>query len=137
MVELGVKFRINVNDKSFDYYALEDTNKVNSDVTIFFGGLVSYKVYESERLTLLPKAGIGLESVDTGLTEKSDDSDDVESFNVNTIHLSFGLAAMTPILRKSYLGLGVNYHFCPYGLDKNLQTNFENNLMSAELFWRF
>jgi len=37
IVELGIKFRININDGSFNYYALGDTNHVNSDVSIFFG----------------------------------------------------------------------------------------------------
>jgi len=137
IVELGIKLRLNISDRSFDYYALGDTNNVNSDVSIFFGGLVSYKLYESEKLILLPKLGIGLESVDTGLSEKKGNSDDKEYHDIETIHLSLGLSAMTPIFRKSYLGLGINYHFCPYGLDDNLHTDFDNNLISAELFWRF
>jgi hypothetical protein len=137
IVELGIKFRLNVNDKSFDYYALGVTNNVNSDVSIFFGGLVSYKLYEREKLILLPKVGVGLETVDTGLSEEKDNSEDKKYLDIETIHLSFGISAMTPVFRKSYLGLGLNYHFCPYGLDENLLTDFDNNLISAELFWRF
>ena len=137
IVELGMKVRININDDSFNYYALGDTNYVNSDYSIFFGGLVSYKMYESEKLILLPKFGIGLESVDTGISEKKDYSNDKVYYNVNTVHLSLGLSAMTPIFQKSYLGFGINYHYCPYQLDDNLYTDFDSNLISAEVFWRF
>ncbi len=137
IIELGMKFRLNINDKPFNYYALGDTNSVNSDVSIFFGGMFSYKLYESEKLILLPTVGIGMESINTGLSEKKSKSADIDYYNVETIHLSFGLSGMTPIFRKSYLGLAINYHFCPYGWDENLHTDFDNNLISAELFWRF
>ncbi len=137
LVDLGIKIRFNTNDDSFNYYALGDTNYVNSDVSIFFGGIIGYKVYENEKLLLVPKFGIGLESVDTGISEKKNNSEEKTYHDVKTIHLSLGISAMTPVFRKSYLGFGVNYHYCPYQLDQNLLTTFDNNLISAELFWRF
>jgi hypothetical protein len=137
MVELGIKFRFNINDGSFNYFALGDTNFVNSDLSIFFGGTIGYKIYESEKLILIPKVGIGLESVDTGLSEPINNSQETKEFDIETLHLSFGLSAMTPVLRRSYLGVGLNYHYCPYQWDKNLLNKFENNLLSAEVFWRF
>lgn len=137
IVELGIKFRININDGSFNYYALGDTNHVNSDVSIFGGVLIGYKIYESKKIILVPKFGIGIESVGTGISEKKNNSQDKTYHDVETIHLSFGLSAMTPVFRKSYVGVGINYHFCPYQLDKNLYTKFENNLISTEIFWRF
>jgi len=137
IVELGIKFRMNINDDSFYYYALQDTNFVNSDVSIFFGGLFGYKIFENEKLILVPKFGLGLESVSTKISEKKKNTQDITYHNIETIHLSFGLSAMTPVFKKSYLGLGINYHYCSYQLDKNLLTKFDNNLMSAEIFWRF
>ncbi len=137
ILEFGMKFRININDESFDYYALGDTNNVNSDASVFFGAIFRYKLYESEKFIVLPSARIGVESVSTGLSEKKANSDEKEYHDVTTVHLSLGISAMTPIFRKSYIGLGLNYHFCPYGLDNNLHTDFDNNLVSAELFWRF
>jgi hypothetical protein len=137
IVELGIKFRININDKSFNYYALGDTNNVNSDVSVFFGGLIGYKIYESKKLVLVPKFGIGLESVDTGISEKESKNEDETYYNIETIHLSLGLSAMTPVFRKSYIGVGINYHYCPYNTDHDLLTEFSNHLISTELFLRF
>jgi hypothetical protein len=137
IVELGVKFRININDDSFNYYALGDTNHVNSDVSIFFGGYIGYKIYESKKLIIVPKFGIGLESVSTGISEKKKNSQDKTYYNVETIHLSLGVSAMKPVFRKNYLGIGMNYHYCPYHSVKNLLSKFDNNLVSAEIFWRF
>jgi hypothetical protein len=137
MVELGFKFRFNVNDEAFDYYALGDTNRVNSDYSIFFGGYLGYKMYESKKLVLIPKLGMGLESVETGLSEKKENSEEVDYLNIDIFHFSLGLSAMTPVNRKGYFGLGINYHYCPYDSDENLYTKFENNLISAEVFYRF
>lgn len=140
IMEICLKFRLNMNDSSFVYQAFGTLNSVNSDLSIFFGGLFSYKLIDNERLKLLPKFGIGLEDVNTGLTSEDASrvgfSDDKEYHNIRTLHLSFGLSAMTPIFKKRYLGFEINYHYCPYGLDQNLKTHIDNNLISAELFWR-
>lgn len=137
VVELGFKIRININDDHFNYYAMGDTNYVNSETTLFLGALVGYKIYESKKLILMPKFGIGLESVSTGLSEAKKNSEDKTYHNSETIHLSLGLSAMTPVFRKSYIGIGINYHYCPYQTDKKLLTKFDNNLISTELFYRF
>lgn len=135
--ETGVKFRININDGSFQYYALGDTNRVNSDVSVFIGVLIGYKMYESEKLIVVPKLGIGLESVDTGLSERKNNSQEKTYYNIETIHLSIGLSALMPVLRRNYIGAGIHYHYCPYQLDKNLYSVFDSNLISTEIFWRF
>ncbi|PKP48184.1 MAG: hypothetical protein CVT94_09170 [Bacteroidetes bacterium HGW-Bacteroidetes-11] len=137
VVELGFKMRININDDHFNYYAMGDTNYVNSETTLFLGALVGYKIYESKKLILMPKFGIGLESVSTGLSEDKKNSEEKKYHDIETINLSLGLSAMTPVFRKSYIGIGINYHFCPYQADKKLLTKFDNNLISTELFWRF
>lgn len=136
-VELAFKLRLNVNDERFNYYAFGDTNFVDSKYSVFFGGLFGYKIHETKKLILLPKIGIGLEVVDTGLFEEKGNTNEKVYYNVTTFHLSLGISAMTPVFQKSYLGLGVNYHFCQYGTDKNLLSHFENNLLSAEIFLRF
>lgn len=137
IVELGMKVRLNINDDSFNYYALGETNLVNSDYSIFFGGLIGYKIYESKNMILMPKFGIGLESIDTGLSEKKKNSADTTYYNIETIHLSLGFSAMIPVFNKSYLGFGINYHYCPYQLDAGLINKFDNDLISTEIFWRF
>ena len=133
VVELGVKFRININDKDFDYFALGEMHNVNSDVSIFFGGLIGYKIYESKQLVLIPKFGVGLESVDTGISEKNDKGDDTKYHNVETIHLSLGMSALTPIFRKQHLGFELSYHYTPYQLVENLHTKFNNKIGRAHV----
>lgn len=134
--EFGFKFRKNINDSAFNYLALGEVNQVNSDFSLFFGGIAGYKLLESEKLTLIPKIGLGFETIDTGISEKKRNSEDIVTYNVETAHFLLGISAMTPIFRGSYLGIGVNYHYCPYHLDKNLMTKIGNNLMSIELFLR-
>jgi len=136
LVEIGFKMRLNTNDRNFDYFASEKTNTVNSDISIFGGGLVGYKLFETKKLILIPKLGVGIESVDTGLYE-SDRNNNKEYFDLKTIHLSIGLSAMTPILTKNYIGIEISYHYTPYQLDKNLLTDLETSALSTEVFFRF
>lgn len=137
VVELGFKFRFNINDKDFDYFALGEMHTVNSDVSIFFGGLIGYKIYESKQLVLMPKFGVGLESVDTGISEKNDKGDDTKYHDVETIHLSLGMSALTPIFRKQHLGCELSYHYTPYQLVENLHTKLNHSSVSFQVFLRF
>lgn len=135
--ELGLKVRIHIQDSSFYYTAFGSNNLVNSGNTIFGGSIVSYKIFENQRLIVLPKFGIGIEVVDTGLSEQKKNSQDKTYYNVETLHLSLGISVMAPVFKKSYFGIGINYHYCPYQWDKNLLTKFENHLLSTELTYRF
>lgn len=137
IVDLAIKFRININDENFYYYALGDTNNVNSDESIFFGGIFRYSLYDKEKLRVSSDFGIGLESISTGLSEEKKNSTDKDYYNVKTIHLSIGISGIIPLYRNNSLGLGLNYHYCPYQLDKNLITAIDNDLVSLELFWKF
>ncbi len=135
--ELGFKIRINLNDNEFKYYALGDTNLVNSGTSIFLGGFLGYTLFSNDKITIIPKIGIGLEDVDTGLSRDKDNSDQTEYFNLKTIHLSGGITAMVPVRIANFIGLGLSYHYCPYQWDKNLYTKISNHQISAELFYRF
>lgn len=137
IIELGLKVRINIQDSSFYYTAFGSNNLVNSGNSIFGGLMASYKIFENQRLIVLPKFGIGVEVVDTGLSEQKKNSQDETYYNVETLHLSLGISALTPVFKRSYFGIGINYHYCPYQWDKNLLTKFENHLLSAELIYRF
>jgi len=90
-----------------------------------------------KKMILISKLGVGLESVSTGISENKNNSQDKTFHDIETINLSLGLSAITPVFKKSYIGIGINYHYCPYHLDKNLLTKFDNNLISTEIFWRF
>lgn len=136
LVELGIKARININDKNFNYYALGDTNNVNSESSIFFGGIFGYQVYKNQKLRIIPKVGIGIESVDTGISEKKS-RDETKYYDVETIHLSAGISLMVPVLKRNYIGIELNYHFTPYQLVDNLHTKFNSSAISSEIFIRF
>jgi len=137
IVEIGMKIRININDDSFIYYALDDSNKVNSDVSVFFGVQFGYKIAASKNLILIPKIGIGLETVDTGIESSSYEEEESTYYNLETAHFSIGLTAMKPVFKKGYTGIGINYHYCPYQIDNNLLTKIYPHLFSAELVYRF
>ncbi|MCU4173818.1 hypothetical protein [Carboxylicivirga sp. N1Y90] len=136
-VELGIKFRINQDSKNFDFNALGKTHNVSSDYSVFFGGLVGYKVIDKDHLKLIPKLGLGLESVSTGITEDVKNSDKKEYYDVDVPHLSLGIAALTPIFKTNYIGIELSYHYCPYHWDSSLISTFNNNLFSTELLVRF
>ena len=137
IVELGFKFRFNENDRSFKYQVEKDTCITNSPNSIFIGFLVGYKLYERKNIILLPKVGIGFEALDTGISIKKDDSEGEDRKYIKTVNLSLGFSIMTPIFRRSYIGLGVNLHYCPYNFDNKLLTSIDTNLFSTELFFRF
>ena len=137
MAELGFRMRFNTHDNDFKYYALNDTNVVNSATSIFVGAMVGYKLYSTAKVTIIPKIGIGLEDVDTGIYETKDNSNDKIYHNIKTMHLSMGISAMKPVFISKYLGLEFSYHYCPYEWDTNLHTKFSNHSISAELFFKF
>jgi len=136
ILEICFKLRFNINDESFKYYESNQINEVNSPSSAFFGIQAGYKLLQSKHLIIIPKAGFGVESVSTGLETTSKNSDD--SFSaIETLHLSIGMSALSPLMYKGYIGFGINYHYCPYHLDKNLLTQIDNHLISAEMFYRF
>jgi len=137
-IEVALKMRLNYNDKPFNFLAFEDTNTVNSDMSIFMGGLFGYKLVDKNNFSIESKLGFGLESVNTGLS-KSDGptSQDREYYDLSTIHLSLGFAALVPVFEIHRIGLEITYHFCPYGANSNLLTKFDNSALSAEIFYRF
>lgn len=136
VAEFSFKFRFNINDRNFYYYAMGDTNYVNSAYSIFTGILVGYKIFESRKLIIIPKFGLGLEYVDTGLAKRNKNETDVK-YDLSTVHLSVGLSVMQPVFSNCYFGLAINYHYCPYQTDKDLLSEISNNLISTEVFFRF
>jgi hypothetical protein len=137
IVECGFKFRINQNDQSFQFYALGDTNIVNSDMSLFLGITIGYKLLERDKFLIVPKVGAGLESVSTGISKQKKNSDETTYYDVETVHLTTSMAIMTPMFKTRYIGLEAAYHYCPYGLEENLYTKFNNHSYSLELFFRF
>jgi len=133
--EMAMKLRLNINDKTFEYYALNDTINVNSKNSGFLGALIGFKIIENKNLSLIPKFGIALETIEFDLPDNVQNPDN-KIFNIGTLQLSIGLTAMTPIFRRNYIGLGISYHYSPYQLDKNLVTKIDNNVLSTELIFR-
>lgn len=137
-IDIALKMRLNYNDKPFDFIAFEDTNTVNSGMSIFMGGLFGYTLVDKNNFSIASKLGVGLESVNTGLSESDGPSpEDRESYDLNTIHLSLGFAVMVPVFEIHRIGLEITYHFCPYGANSKLLTKFDNSALSAEIFYRF
>ncbi len=134
-IELGVKVRYNNSDKDFQYSAKGDTILVNSNYTIFFGAFVGYKIFDNKEFIILPKIGIGLESVNAKPLQKKN-YDEPDTYEINTLHLSLGLSVIKKIFTYRYIGIQFNYHYCPYQFNKNLLTSFNNNLFSCEIFLR-
>lgn len=110
---------------------------MNSSESIHGGVIFCYKTYEKKSLLILPTFGTGIETFSTSLSERDDKTNETENKSVATINLSFGISAIKQVLRKNHIGFELNYHYCPYNLDNNLNTQFNNSAISAELFLRF
>lgn len=145
LYELGVKVRINSNDKYFDYMLYSDMVEVNSSASYSFGGSLGYKVYDNDDFIIYPKLGLYWESTATGLSESTfvdswaadQDYGSIKYNNVNTMRSSIALAAMRHLGGKKYIGLEAAYHYIPYKWDNNLLSNIQPNYGSLQLFFRF
>lgn len=148
--EGGFKVRINSNDKNFDYNYYDQSESVNSKFGLFFGGAVGYKIYDNTKFIVIPKLNLGIDMVDTGISEDiySDGYYDgygdyisggnsTKLHTVNTMHLGLSIAGMRQIKGKNYIGVEAGYHYTPYQWDHNLLSNIYNHYGSVELFFRF
>jgi hypothetical protein len=138
--DFGMNIRFNVNDSDFLYYAMGDTNLVNSNTTQLFYLNVGYKLLDKKGFIIIPKIGAGFESTGTGLSETVEDEEDgeyVKYYSLHALNLSSGVKILRKVCVRNYLGLSVNYHFCPYQWNKKLVTQFNNNSLSCELVFRF
>src|SRR5690606_34565505 len=95
IVELGVKLRINTNNKAFDFMDEGQIKEINSRSSYFVGLHVGYKAFDSGSWIIVPKLGAGLGFINTKLAKTSLQdviSSDEESLsgirynNVNTLH---------------------------------------------------
>ncbi|MHC8948218.1 hypothetical protein [Sphingobacterium hungaricum] len=142
-----IKVRINSNDRDFDYMLRDEIYTINSKATYLMGGSIGYKVYDDEKYIIYPKIGIAFESTNTGLAETIYDDNSYDEYgdptsytrynNLNTVNFAPGVTFMRYIAGKTFMGLNVNYHYSPYHLNNNLQTEIFNSYSSVELFVRF
>ncbi|WP_293926218.1 hypothetical protein [Sphingobacterium sp. UBA6320] len=148
--EGGFKVRINSNDKNFDYNYYGTTESVNADFGLFFGGALGYKIYDNTKFIVIPKLNLGIDMVDTGISEDIYTDGYYDSFGdyiyggnskklytVNTMHLGLSIAGMRQLKGKNYIGLEAGYHYTPYQWDSKLMSNIYNHYGSVELFFRF
>lgn len=148
--EGGFKVRINSNDRNFDYNYDNQTESVNANFSLFFGGSVGYKIYDNTKFIIIPKLNLGIDMIDTGISEDvyTDDYYDGNGdynyggsskklYTVNTMHLGLSLATMRQLKGKNYIGLEAGYHYTPYQWDSKLMSAIYNHYGSLELFFRF
>lgn len=145
LYELGLKIRINSNDKNFDYLLYDELMEINSSASYSFGGSLGYKIFDNDDFIIYPKLGLYWESTATGLSENSyidywtnpEDYASVKYNNVNTMRSSIAIAAMHHLGGKKYIGLEAAYSYVPYNWDNNLLTSIQPNYGSLQVFFRF
>ncbi len=131
------RFRIMTDDNDFIFKALGDEYTVNSKLAFDFNINVMYRYFENNRVIILPKAGVGLEYIGTGIRFYDDQTDELNSYNVSTMHTNIGVMALVPVFLRNYAGIEVSYHYCPYGWSKGLISKFNNQAFTVELQFRF
>ncbi len=136
IVDIGISFRVNNNSEPFKYNISGDTMTTKSELTFLFGGTIGYKIFENKHIMMVPKFGIGGEGVGTELSKINTKTQEKESVGISALHLSLGMTAYIPVISRQYLGIGLTYHFCPYNLDKNLITKFDQHAVSFDVSFR-
>ncbi|NQD69130.1 hypothetical protein HP439_00150 [Sphingobacterium shayense] len=151
LYELGVKFRVNSNDRAFDYVLYDEVQTVNSTVSLGFGGNLGYKIFDNDKFIIAPKIGLYYETTNTGLSEVTDSyyyddyyyddydqgTSSIRYHNVNTMRTTLGVSFMRHLAKKKYIGVEGAYHYIPYDWDKNLLTSIQPNYASLQMFLRF
>ena len=139
IADFGMNIRYNINDSDFQFYAMGDTNTVNSKTTLLFYSKIGFKIYDKNKIIIIPHLGVGFETTGTGLKEliESDEEDFYKYHNLNALNLSAGITVLRPLFVRNYIGLSLNYHYCPYYWNEKLITKFNNNSVSCELLFRF
>jgi len=144
LFELGLKVRINSNDRDFEYHMDGLTEVVNSGASYGIGGSLGRKLFDNDAFIICPKLGLFFETTSTGLSHFSyyhdgsyEDAASVVYNNVNTMRTSLGLAFMWHVAGKQYAGFEAAYHYIPYNWDSSLLTRIQPNYASAQVFFRF
>lgn len=137
--DFGMNIRFNINDSDFLFNAMGVTNSVNSKTTILIDTKIGYKILDKKRIILIPDIGVGFESTGTGITEEVviDGEESYKFHNLNMLNVSTGFTIYTPVFVRNYIGLSINYHYCPYQWNKKLITEFNNNSLTCGLLYRF
>ncbi|KXK21186.1 MAG: hypothetical protein UZ08_BCD001000337 [Candidatus Parvibacillus calidus] len=134
---LQSRFRIMTHDNEFVFKALGNEYTVNSKLAFDFNINFMYRYFENNHIAILPKAGIGLEYIGTGIKFYDEETEEPSSYNVSTMHTNIGVMALIPVFLRNYAGIEVSYHYCPYGWSKGLISKFNNQAFTVELQFRF
>lgn len=148
--EGGLKVRINANDRNIDYNYDGSEISVNSSATAFIGGAVGYKVFDNDKFILIPKAILGIDITDTGITENTYSSGyyDPDGYyydggytenmvTINNIHLGLGLSSLFRMKNQKYIGFELGYHYAPYDASSKVLSPIQANYGSLALCFRF
>jgi hypothetical protein len=137
--DLLLDLKINYNPKSFKFYALDVINEVKPRTIFNIGGFVNYRLIGIRsglnKIYIIPKIGLGFDFISTGIFEEVGE-EQYNSYNPTTMNLTFGINTLIPLLKTSYLGIGINLHYIPYNWDKRVKTPLESHFISGEVFWR-
>lgn len=131
------KYKFDLNDKTYEYFAKGKTNTVNSSSSYFSALGANYKLYENTQFILSTKLEAGLNSMNTKIVEYKTNPVDTISHKIRPIYFSLGISGMTAVLKKHYLGIDILWYYIPYERNKKLITPIPPNYLTAELFYRF
>ena len=135
--EFGFRYLLNSKNNNFYLNYNGDTSYVTTPDHLIVTGSVGYKIYETKKLTIMPKFAIGSEVLTTDIPHKINSSLDTTYFKFMPLHFAPGVTAFIPIFRKCYLGFSVNYHFCPFNWYDKLISEINTSAFSAEISFKF
>jgi len=135
---LGFKLGLHFKRNAFDIHEHGDTNRVNPVGRLFLGMTAGFKLLDKPNCLLIPNIGLGFDLIETERAESnSSQTDQTQNETLFTLNYSLGISAMKPISYKYYLGIGLNYHYCPFQPGHLLIRSIGNNFLSTEIFMRF
>lgn len=121
------------HDNEFVFKALGNEYTVNSKLAFDFNINFMYRYFENNHITILPKAGIGLEYIGTGIKFYDEETEEPSSYNVSTMHTNIGVMALIPVFLRNYAGIEVSYHYCPYGWSKGIDQQIQQSGLHSRI----
>ena len=137
--DLAILLRINSNNNDFEILTDElDTVLTDTDVGIFLGCAMNYKIISKNKWKIFPKISFGLDLMDTDVLKEVTNEEDVdEYYHITTFNLGCGCSFLYQVFDKHSFGVEINYHYVPYSIDIDLLSVFTSDFLSVNLIYKF
>ncbi|HHT52912.1 MAG TPA: hypothetical protein GX007_07035 [Bacteroidales bacterium] len=135
-----LSFRFPYRYDILNFVAMQQYFEVKPNVLSTAGFHLGYRSTQipltaTRSLLIYPQAGLGVDWIYTSIYETFG-VDEVKYYWPTTLYTALGISALIPIMKSTYLGAQINYHFIPYRWDARVLSYWDAHFFSFELFLR-